>query len=343
MKIFRSRSPLRISFAGGGTDVPPYPLLFGGAVVSTTIDRYSYVTIKKNEQKGIRIISQDYDILEKLNSVSNFKISGKTAMIKAALIQAGIKNENIDLIIHSDSAPGSGLGSSSALAVSLVGCISKYLKRDYSKTCYAKLATTLERELVGIPGGLQDQYASTFGGMNFIEFGKNVSITPLNLKKHIMNELLSSLIIINTGKTRLSGNILNKQISKYEKQHSSTLKHLKIIKNLAYDVRDFLKNGEIYKLGKTMNVYWEHKKQLESTITNLQIDSLYKKIMNAGALGGKILGAGGGGHMMFLCEPDKKHNIIKTINKINVEIIKFNFDSSGLQMWTVQNGRVKDE
>lgn len=342
-KIYRSRAPLRISFAGGGTDVPPYPELFGGAVISTTIDRYAYVTIKNNFNKGIRIISQDYNLLEKLGIVSQKKINGKTSLIKAALIQAELTKENIDIIIHSDSPPGSGLGSSSALSVSLIGCLAKYMKKKYSRNTFAKLAIDLERNLVGIKGGLQDQYAAAYGGFNFIEFGKKVKVNQLNLKKSVIHELLASLILIDTGKTRLSGKILDKQIKNYEQQKSSTLQHLEKIKQLAFEVRDSILQGEISKIGKMMNSYWEHKKQLERNITSQKINELHKTIMKAGALGGKILGAGGGGHMIFLCDPEKRHHVIKAVDKTSAKIIKFNFDCSGLQTWMIQNERVKDE
>jgi len=342
-KIYRSRAPLRISFAGGGTDVPPYPELFGGAVISTTIDRYAYVTIKKNNQKGIRIISQDYNLLEKLGTVSNLKFKGKTSLIKTALAHAGLRKENIDVIIHSDSPPGSGLGSSSALAVSLIGCIARYRGKNYSTNTFAKQAIELERNLVGIKGGLQDQFASAYGGFNFIEFGKTVKVYPIKLKKSIRHELLASLILVNTGTVRLSGKILEKQIERYRQREHSTLHHLKVIKKLAYDVRKSLEKGEITKIGKMMNNYWEHKKQLVNNITTKKIDEIYNLGMKNGALGGKILGAGGGGHMMFLCDPDKRHKIVKAINKTNAKIVNFNFDISGLQTWVIQNKRVKNE
>lgn len=339
-KIIRSRAPLRISFAGGGTDVPPYPEMFGGAVIGTTIDRYAYVTLKKNSKKGLRVISQDYNLLEQFGSISDLKISGKMGLVKAALIQSGLKKDDIDIIIHVDSPPGSGLGSSSAVAVSLIGCLSYYLNENLSTYGIAERAIKLERELLGIKGGYQDQYASTFGGFNFIEFNKSVTVNPLRLSSEILHELLASMILIDTGKTRLSGNILKKQIKKYEDKDSSTLKHLLMIKKLVYDIKDSILKGNITEMGTLLDVSWEHKKKIDDAISNPQIDKIYHLAKKHGAYGGKILGAGGGGHMLFICDPDERQNVIKAISSTCTNVVKFNFDEIGLSTWVLQNRRV---
>lgn len=338
-KIIRSRAPLRISFAGGGTDVPPYPELYGGAVISTTIDRYAYVTIKTNVSKGLRVISQDYNLLEKFDSISELQIDGKMGLVKAALLQAGLKKENLDIIIHVDSPPGSGLGSSSAVAVSLIGSFAKYINEHLSAYQIAERAIHLEREMVGIKGGYQDQYASTFGGFNFIEFKRTVTVNPLRLKSEVLHELLASLILLDTGKTRLSGHILKKQIQQYEKKDEQTLKHLDAIKQLVFDVKDSLLKGDVEEIGKMLDKHWIHKKEISKGITNLHIDKIYETAKKNGALGGKILGAGGGGHMLFLCDPDKRHEIVRKIENM-ASIVKFNFDHVGLQTWTLHDGVV---
>lgn len=336
----RSRSPLRISFAGGGTDVPPYPELYGGAVISTTIDRYAYVTLKTNSHKGIRIISQDYNLFEEFQKISDMKIDGKTNLIKAAVIQAGLKNANLDIIVHADSPPGSGLGSSSALAVGLIGCLSKYLNEHLTAYEIAERAIELERKLVGIKGGYQDQYASTFGGFNLIEFGKSVIVNPLRLRAEVLQELLASMILIDTGKTRLSGNILKHQISKYEKKDSKTIEHLDVIKKLVYDLKDQLLRGNIREVGHSLDMHWNHKRKIDKNITNPRINSIYKKAKEVGIFGGKLLGAGGGGHMLFLCEPERKHEVVKAIKKTGAEIVKFNFDNNGLRTWMLEGQQV---
>lgn len=339
-KIIRSRTPLRISFAGGGTDVPPFPEVYGGAVIGTTIDRYAYVTLKPNSSKGLRVISQDYDLLEKLETISDLKIHGKMGLVKAALIQAGLKKENIDIIIHVDSPPGSGLGSSSAVAVSLIGCLSTHLKEHLSTYQIAERALKLEREYLGIQGGYQDQYACTFGGFNFIEFGRSITVNQLRLRSEILNELLASMILLDTRKTRLSGNILKKQIKKYENKDKSTLEHLQAIKQLAYDVKESLLKGNVIEMGKLLDDSWEHKRKIDKAISNSEIDEIYAIAKKAGAYGGKVLGAGGGGHMLFMCEPDERYHIIKAMSKTKSDVIKFNFDKMGLQTWALSDKRV---
>lgn len=339
-RIIRGRSPLRISFAGGGTDVSPYVELYGGAIISTTIDRYAYVTLKSNSNKGIRIISQDYNLLEEFRKISDMKIDGKTNLIKAAVIQAGLNKENLDIIVHVDSPPGSGLGSSSALSVALIGCLSKYLNEHLTSYEIAQRAVDLERKLLNIKGGYQDQYASTFGGFNLIEFGKSVIVNPLRLRPEILQELLASMILIDTGKTRLSGNILKHQISKYEKHDKKTLKHLGVIKKLVYDLKDDLLTGNISQVGISLDIHWNNKKQIDKNISNSRIDMIYKKIKEVGIFGGKLLGAGGGGHMLFICDPDRKHKVIKIIQKMNIEIVRFNFDNDGLRTWTLEDDKV---
>jgi D-glycero-alpha-D-manno-heptose-7-phosphate kinase len=339
-KTIRSRAPLRISFAGGGTDVPPYPEIYGGAVISTTIDRYAYVTLKTNSDKGIRIISQDYNLLEEFKKISDMKITGKTNLIKAAVIQAGLKNVNLDILVHVDSPPGSGLGSSSALAVGLIGCLSKYLNEHLTTYEIAERAIELERKWLNIQGGYQDQYAATFGGFNLIEFGKSVIVNPLRLRAEVLQELLASMILVDTGKIRLSGNILKHQIHKYENKDPKTLEHLDVLKKIAYDLKDQLLRGNIQEVGCSLDMHWTHKRKIDKNITNSRIDFIYKKAKSAGIFGGKLLGAGGGGHMLFLCEPDRKYDVIKAIKKTGVEIVKFNFDNDGLRTWMLEDQRI---
>ena len=339
-KIFRSRAPLRISFAGGGTDVPPYPQLYGGAIISTTIDRYAYVTLKKNSSQGIRIISHDYNLIEKFSSVSDIKIKGKTSLIRAALSQVGLNNTNIDVIIHADSPPGSGLGSSSAVAVALIGALALLKNKPLSRYQIAQQAVYLERELLGIKGGFQDQYASTFGGFNFIEFSKNITVNPLRLHNSVLNELLGSMILVDTQMNRLSSRILIRQIKKYEQKDSTTLEQLEKIKHLAFEMKNYLLKGDIWNLGTLLDSYWKFKKLIDTSISNKKIDKFYNSMIKNGALGGKILGAGGGGHMLLLCNPEDREQLLKHVKKSEFETIKFNFDNVGLQTWMLANNKV---
>lgn len=339
--IIRSRAPLRISLGGGGTDVSPYPEIKGGAVLSTTIDRYAYVTIKENHEDTIRIFSQDYNLIEIFEKISEIKNDGKLNLVKAGLNYLNVDERGIDITIHVDSPPGSGLGSSSALTVSLIGAINELKEISMDSTQIARTAIEIERNKAGIKGGKQDQYAAAFGGFNFIEFKKDdVFVHPLQLDKSIINEFFTSLILFDTRKTRLSANILDRQIKSYEERKSIVMESLDSLKDIAYEMKQCLLDGNIFDFGELMNKNWKMKQNLDDQITNNEIDSIYDAGINAGAIGGKLLGAGGGGHMLFLCEIDKRQNVINEVSKLGCNNIKFNLDNRGLQSWTVDNGKV---
>jgi D-glycero-alpha-D-manno-heptose-7-phosphate kinase len=340
-KMIRGKAPLRISLAGGGTDVPPYPEMNGGAVISSTIDRYAYVTIRPSSEHFIRAISQDYDLLERFESVSDMRYNGKLDLVKAAARFMQIKNGGFDVVLHADSPPGSGLGSSSAVAVSLVGTLSKY--KGIEPTLYeiADTAYKIERVELGIKGGLQDQYASAFGGFNFIEFkGSEVTVNPLRIRREIINELLASLVLVNTRITRLSAKILRRQINKYRRKNEKVMENLDILKQLAYDMKDSLLKGNIIDIAENLHSSWTHKKQIDSQISSSHIDRIYNSARRAGALGGKLLGAGGGGHLLLLCDPDKRKDVSKQLTKLDCDIVKFNFDNDGLQVWRMDAQKV---
>lgn len=336
--IIRSRAPLRISFGGGGTDVPPFPEIHGGVTLSTTIDRFAYVTLKNNSNHGIRVISQDYGLIETLSNLSDIKIKGKTSLIKAALLQSGLKKENLDIIIHVDSPPGSGLGSSSAVSVALVGALSFFLDEHLTKYQIAKKAIVLERELLGIKGGYQDQYASCFGGFNFMEFKQTVSVTPIRLNAAVINELLASSVLVDSQRTHISGNIIKNQISKFNNNDEDFLSHLQKIKKLAFEMKEFLIKGDVNAVGHLLELHWKEKKRLTNSISTPYIEKLYLKLKQSGGLGGKILGAGGGGHIFFLCPPEKRNMLFQAICETRAKNIKFNFEDNGLQTWMVKNG-----
>jgi len=339
-KIIRSRSPLRISFAGGGSDVPPFPEKVGGAVISTTIDRYAYVTVRKTNNRSLKIVSQDYGLLKNFEKISDLKKNYKTSLIGAAFEELEIIPKGIEVIIHVDSPPGSGLGSSSALAVCLIGALSKFYGKSFSTHKIAEKAFELERIKAGIKGGYQDQYASSFGGFNFIKFSKKVTVNPLRLTQPLQNELLASLILCNTRTRRLSAKILKNQISLMETNDKKTLERIKKIKQQAIKLKEMFHKGDLSKISNLINEQWKLKKQINKNVTNKKIDRLHKVAMKAGASGGKLLGAGGGGHMLFITDPDKKQDVVKALKKEKVDIVKFNFDRHGLQTWQLKHNRV---
>jgi len=340
-EIIRARAPLRISFAGGGTDVDPYPEMNGGAVISTGIDRYANVSLNLTSKNKISVRSQDYGLLEIFEDISTVSYNGKLDLVKAALKSMDLVDSSFDAIIHVDSPPGSGLGSSSAMTVSLLGALLELMKKKLTPYEIAEKAYQIERIELGIKGGRQDQYAATFGGFNFLEFKKsNVKVTPLKIRNEILNELLASSLVCDTKGRRISAHILERQSKSYESGKKEVLDNLDLIKQSAYEMRKALENGMIKEMGGLLDEGWEHKKKLDSNISNPDIDRIYDKAISLGAVGGRLMGAGGGGHFLFICNPDYKEYVSEGLKKIGCEIVKINFDYDGLQTWKTNDDKV---
>jgi D-glycero-alpha-D-manno-heptose-7-phosphate kinase len=330
--VIRSKAPLRISFAGGGTDVPPYSDEQGGAVLSTTIDRYAYCTIEPREDNGIRIKSLDLARDENWCADGHYlQYDGNLDLIKAVLNHFEV-SKGFDMFLHCDAPPGSGLGGSSTVIVSLIGAVSEWLGQPLSQYDLARLAYVLEREELGFAGGMQDQYSAVFGGFNYMEFrGKDVIVTPLRIKSDVLNELHYHMLLCYTGRMRDSANIIQDQQKGYRSGENKEA--LDAAKRLAAETKDSLMKGEIHKIGELLHESWEQKKRFTTHITNEHIDNIYKTARANGAVGGKISGAGGGGFMFFICEYDRKHLVAEELQKLGVEVVNFNFDKHGLQTW----------
>jgi len=330
--VIRSRAPLRLSFAGGGTDVPPYAEEQGGAVLSTTIDRYAYCTIRPRADRDMKIRSLDLERDESWLADGHYlRYDGNLDLIKAVLNHFEVKR-GFDMFLHCDAPPGSGLGGSSTVIVSLIGAFSEWLNKPMSQYDLAKLAYVLEREELGFAGGKQDQYSAVFGGFNYIEFrGRDVVVTPLRIKGDVLNELHYHMLLCYTGKTRDSANIIQDQQKDYRSGQNTDA--LDEAKRLAAETKDALMKGEIMKIGELLNESWKQKKRFTSHITNPWLDGIYEAAMAKGAIGGKISGAGGGGFMFFICEYDRKHLVAQELQRLGAEVVNFNFDKHGLQTW----------
>jgi D-glycero-alpha-D-manno-heptose-7-phosphate kinase len=334
--IIRSKAPLRISFAGGGTDVPPYPEERGGAVLCTTIDKYAYATLIPRADDTINLKSLDYDIVAKYRTDEKLFYNGELDLLKAVINNMEAK-QGLDLFMHSDAPPGSGLGSSSTVVVTLVGLFQRWLNKPLTEYDIAELAYKIERKDLGITGGKQDQYAATFGGFNYIEFhSQSTIVNPLRIKRNILNELEYRLILCYTGKTRLSANILKEQIDKYVRKDKASVEALDELKAICIDMKNALLRGHLNEFGELLHKGWEHKKKLASQISNPEIDKLYEAARQAGAIGGKLLGAGGGGYLLLFCDFDKKHIIAEKMEKMGGQIVGFGFDFRGLQSWSAE-------
>jgi D-glycero-alpha-D-manno-heptose-7-phosphate kinase len=334
--IIRSKAPLRISFAGGGTDVPPYPEERGGAVLSTTINKYAYATLIPREDDTISVKSLDYDIVAKYRTDERLFYDGELDLVKAVINNMKAK-QGLDLFMHSDAPPGSGLGSSSTVVVTLVGLFQKWLNIPLTDYDIAELAFKIERKDLGIRGGKQDQYAATFGGFNYIEFHKDATIVnPLRIKRNILNELEYRLLLCYTGRTRLSANILKEQVEKFVKKEKQSVESLDELKAICMDMKNALLRGYLDEFGELLHQGWMHKKKLASKISNPEIDKLYETARENGAIGGKILGAGGGGYLLLFCDFDKKHILAEKLENLGGQIVDFGFDFKGLQAWNVE-------
>jgi D-glycero-alpha-D-manno-heptose-7-phosphate kinase len=256
-------------------------------------------------------------------------------LIKAVINNLGTKG-GLNLFMHSDAPPGSGLGSSSTVVVALVGLFQKWLNKPLTHYDIAELAYKIERQDLKIKGGIQDQYAATFGGFNYIEFtGQSTIVNPLRINKEVLNELEYSLLLCYTGKTRLSANIIKEQIDKYVKKEKTSLEALDEIKAICIDMKNALLKGHLGEFGELLHKGWIHKKKLASNISNPEIDNLYETARKNGAIGGKILGAGGGGYLLLFCDFDKKHIISEKLEKLGGQIVEFGFDYQGLQTWSM--------
>lgn len=331
----RAKAPLRISFAGGGTDVSPYPEEHGGCVLSCTIDKYCYCTLVPHEDNNITITSLDYDIFTSCALDERLTYDGKLDLVKAALNCIKIES-GLDIFLHSDLPPGAGLGASSTMTVALVGALAHWKQLRLTAYEMAELAYRIEREEARIRGGRQDQYASVFGGFNFIEFLKDRTVVnSLNVNKDILNELQYRLMLCYTGKRRLSSGIIEDQVKGYIQHKDEVVAALEQTKKLGAEMKNALLLGNIDEFGAMLHRGWMEKKKFSNKITDPDIDKLYETGIENGALGGKLLGAGGGGYLLFLCKFDKRHKVAQQLEANGGRIMSFAFALQGLQMWEV--------
>lgn len=332
--VVRAKAPLRLSFAGGGTDVPPFPETEGGAVLSATIDRYAYGSLAPRTDGRIHIESVDFGMSVGFPVTDDLVFDGQLDLVKAAIrrMREG-ELRGYDLVLRSDAPPGSGLGSSSTMMVALVGLLQEHYRLPMSQYELADMANVIEREDLGIRGGLQDHYAATFGGFNFIEFGERVIVNSLRIRPDIISELELSLLLCYTGVTRESTNIIADQTARFEKQDRDTLEGLRAQKELAVAMKDALLRGELAEFGALLGEAWHQKKKMSPLISTSHIETIYDLAMKNGAQSGKLTGAGGGGYILFYCDFAKKHRLAQALVDFGAEVMEFSFDTRGLSTW----------
>lgn len=335
-------SPVRISFAGGGTDMPEFYSEYGGSVVSTTIDRFTYAIIHPRYDKFFQAFSPDFQKHYTPTMLNKIKIEEGTEIASAITKYFGYK-KGINVILCSDVPGGSGMGASSSLAVNLINVFSKITKKQMNKNEIAETAFHIGRNVLKWPIGKQDEYGATYGGLNYIKFQKNKTIvTPIRISNSAKKELDENLLLFFIGITRKSTNILKNQIDRIKNKNLQTIESLKTVKELSNQAYDLLKKSDITEFGKLLNQNWHAKKRFSKMITNPEIDKIYEKAISTGAIGGKLTGAGGGGHMLFYCEKSKQKKLITKMNQLGLQFVDFKFYGKGAKYIDMNDMLKKD-
>jgi D-glycero-alpha-D-manno-heptose-7-phosphate kinase len=330
---------MRISLGGGGTDVSPYIEESGGIVINITIDKYAYASLRPRNNEQVNIKSLDYKIDLSFSIDEDVVYNGQLDLVKATIKPLGIK-QGFDLILRSDAPPGAGLGASSTLTTALIGAFKHWQNLVLTDYELADLAYRIEREEGGIKGGKQDQYAAAFGGVNYIEFFADKTIVnPLRVKQEILNELEYRMVLCYTGQSRLSSQIIEDQVKNYVENRDGAREALDKTKELAIAIKNALVLGQVDEVAHLLDEGWKIKKKFSTKITSPLIDEIYEIAKAHGATGGKLLGAGGGGHFVLLCDEDKRYNVVEAIQKAGARITPFAFVYTGLQTWEVNNKR----
>lgn len=336
----RSKAPLRLGIAGGGTDVSPYSDTYGGCVLNASINMYSYTFIKNTESNSVEFSAEDIEVFDRQSLEDPISIKGALPLHRATYkkvmdLYNGGKHIPLKINTFSDAPPGSGLGSSSTMVVSMLTAYRELLSLPLGEYDIAKLAYEIERIDCGLAGGKQDQYAAAFGGLNFMEFYNDdrVIVNPLRIKNKIKNELEASMILFYTGASRSSATIIDDQVTGMRSNKIDTIEGLHEIKNSSYKIKEFLLKGDIQKVASELKLSWEAKKKTSKSISNKLIESIELVLKDAGAISWKVSGAGGGGFIMIFVNPEDKRKIENKLKSLDGSIKRFEFINYGCKSW----------
>jgi D-glycero-alpha-D-manno-heptose-7-phosphate kinase len=338
--IYRSRAPLRIGLAGGGTDVSPYSDEFGGAILNATISHYAHASIQPIEENGIIIQTLDRKEEQRFERNNNLPIDGKLDLLKGVYnrIQKdyGLPMTNFCLSTFVDAPAGSGLGTSSTLVVAIIGAFAEMLKLPLGEYDIAHYAYDIERKDLQLAGGKQDQYAATFGGVNFMEFygDDKVIVNPLRIKQEYLSELENNLVLYFTSTSRESATIIKEQQKNVLEKNEKSIEAMHQLKEQARMMKEALLKGRLHEIGEILDYGFQQKRIMAKNISNDAIETLYEAVKKAGATGGKISGAGGGGFMIFYCPGNTRYKVIETLNNFGGEVKPYRFTKEGLRTWT---------
>lgn len=339
--IYRSKAPLRIGLAGGGTDVSPYSDLYGGAILNATLSLYAHATIEPIEEKQIILHAIDQNEEECRECTDELPIQGKLMLLKGVYnrIQKdyGVPAKNFRLSTFVDAPAGSGLGTSSTLVVAIVGAFVEMLRLPLGEYDIAHYAYEIERKDLGLAGGKQDQYAATFGGVNYMEFydGDKVIVNPLRIKQQYLFELENNLLLYYTSKSRESAKIIEQQASNVVNQKETSIDAMHQLKQQAQMMKEALLKGRLHEIGEILDFGFQQKRKMAAGISNELMDEIYETAKAAGATGGKISGAGGGGFMIFYCPGNSKYNVARSLERFGGVHRNYQFVEHGLTTWTV--------
>ena len=323
--MFVGISPMRISFAGGGTDMPEYYEKFGGCVVSTTIDLFTNLIFNPRKDNSIQAFASDFESRPELKKFEELEPQLGTEIAISAVKLLNFKAGG-DYIISSNVKPGSGLGGSSSLAINCIKLISALQNKKLSNKEIAETAFYIEREILKHPIGKQDDYSAAYGGFNFITFNSDeIKVTPINILPSTLLELEENLMLFSTGTTRKSSDVLENQLTSIQNQNTETINSLHYVKELAEDLHQSLKSSNLQNFAEILNKGWNAKKKFTKGVTNERIDKIYESAIASGAIGGKVTGAGGGGHMLFYCEKNKQKRLKEKMESMNLNFVEFKF------------------
>lgn len=339
--IIRSKAPLRLGLAGGGSDVSPYSDIYGGLVLNATINLYTYCTIEEIEQDEIVINSYDSNCFEGYPLSSELKIDGKASLIKGVYNRIvkdfQITLQGFKITTYNDAPIGSGLGTSSSMVVCILKAFIEWQSLPLGDYETSRLAYEIERKDLMLSGGKQDQYAAAFGGFNYMEFHKEdlVIVNPLKIKRWIVDELEASIVLYFTGASRSSAKIINEQKENTSKGNSDAIEAMHQIKQSAVDMKFALLKGDTHALAEILGKGWVNKKKMADAVTNPLIQKVFDVAVSAGALSGKVSGAGGGGFIMFMVEPTKKIELMNALGKLSGFVMPFQFTDGGAHGWRI--------
>ncbi|MCK9402538.1 MAG: dehydrogenase [Chitinophagaceae bacterium] len=340
--IYRSKAPLRIGLAGGGTDVSPYSDEFGGAILNATLSLHAHATIESLNEPLIIIESLDKKQRQEYAWGRQLPITGELDLLKGVYnrIQQDhpFTMKGFHLSTFVDAPAGSGLGTSSTLVVAIIGAFAEMLKLPLGEYDMAHYAYEIERNDLQLAGGRQDQYAATFGGFNFMEFYANdkVIVNPLRIRQDYLNELEHNLVLYFTSTTRESATIIKEQQKNVRENNTKSIDAMHQLKEQAKMMKEALLIGNLDHIGEILDYGFQQKKNMAANISNNSMEEIYTAAKKSGATGGKISGAGGGGFMIFYCPGNSRYPVIETLHNFGGKISPYQFTKHGLTSWTIQ-------